>query len=90
MSRQLKVLEGLGLIERRPDPDDRRAHRFDLTTEGRCRMDAVSAARQQRFHQLLAAWPEEDVRVLATMLSRFNGLTENAAKAARSRAAAAC
>ncbi|MCO5968557.1 MarR family winged helix-turn-helix transcriptional regulator [Actinoallomurus soli] len=85
MSRQLKVLEGLGLIERRPDPDDRRAHLFDLTPEGRCRMDAVSAARQESFHQLLGAWPEEDVRVLATMLARFNRLVETATKPLRSR-----
>lgn len=90
MSRQLKVLEQLGLIERRPDPDDRRAHLFDLTAEGRCRMDTVSAARQERFHRLLAAWPEEDVRVLATMLARFNVLTETAAKPSRSRTGAAC
>ncbi|GAB3958797.1 MarR family transcriptional regulator [Actinoallomurus acanthiterrae] len=74
MTRQLKVLEELGLIERRPDPDDRRAHRFDLTVEGRSRMDAISEARQDKFHRLLGAWPEEDVRVLATMLARFNRL----------------
>jgi DNA-binding MarR family transcriptional regulator len=85
MSRQLKVLEELGLIERQPDPGDRRAHLFDLTAEGRCRMDAVSAARQETFHELLAAWPEEDVRVLATMLARFNRLTETAMKPLRSR-----
>lgn len=85
ISRQVKVLEELGLIERRPDQDDRRAHRFDLTTEGRCRMDTVSAARQQRFHELMAAWPEEDVRTLATLLARFNSLTEVEVKLLRSR-----
>ncbi|MEV5749536.1 MarR family winged helix-turn-helix transcriptional regulator [Actinoallomurus sp. NPDC052308] len=90
MSRQLKVLEELGLIERRPDPGDRRAHLFDLTSEGRRRMDAVSASRQDTFHRLLAAWPVEDVRVLATMLARFNRLTETAVKPIRSRADAAC
>jgi hypothetical protein len=53
-------------------------------------MDAVSAARRERFHRLLAAWPEEDVRVLASMLARFNGLTEPVAKQSRSRTGVAC
>jgi DNA-binding MarR family transcriptional regulator len=76
ISRQLKVLEDLGLIERRPDPDDGRAHLLALTGEGQRRLDTVRVARRERFHALLGTWPEEDVRVLATMLARFNWLVE--------------
>ena len=39
ISRQVKVLEDLGLIERRPDPADRRAHRLALTAEGTRRLE---------------------------------------------------
>jgi DNA-binding MarR family transcriptional regulator len=83
----VKVLEELGLIERRPDPDDRRAHLLALTSEGQRRLDTVRVARRERFHALLGTWPEEDVRVLATMLARFNGLVQNSGRPTRSRPA---
>ncbi|WP_067664749.1 MarR family winged helix-turn-helix transcriptional regulator [Nocardia miyunensis] len=77
ISRQVKVLEQLGLIERRPDPDDGRAHLLVLTDEGRRRLETARTARQQRFHAMLATWPAEDVRMLGRMLARFNDLTES-------------
>jgi DNA-binding MarR family transcriptional regulator len=80
ISRQLKVLEELGLIGREPDPLDGRAHLLDLTDEGRQRLDRARSARQDRFYALLATWPEEDVRSLAQMLTRFNALTETMGK----------
>ena len=76
ISRQLKVLEELGLIGRDPDPLDGRAHRLALTDEGRQRLDRARAGRQERFHSLLATWPTEDVRLLGDMLARFNALTD--------------
>ncbi|GAA4506609.1 MarR family transcriptional regulator [Actinoallomurus oryzae] len=79
ISRQVKVLEQLGLIERRPDPDDGRAHLLVLTDEGRRRVEIARAARQNRFHAMLATWPAEDVRVLGRMLARFNDLAESRA-----------
>ena len=72
ISRQLKALEHLGLIERATDPADGRAHLLALTADGRQRLDAVSSARRQRLHARLSAWPEEDVRTLATLLARLN------------------
>ena len=72
ISRQVKVLEDLGLIERRPDPADRRAHLLALTAEGTRRLDAVRSARTEHVHRRLSAWPEEDVRMLATLLARLN------------------
>ncbi|GII55919.1 transcriptional regulator [Planotetraspora thailandica] len=76
ISRQLKVLEMLGLIGRTPDPLDGRAHLLELTGEGRQRLDRARKARQERFRALLNTWPEDEVRLLADMLSRFNALTE--------------
>ncbi|MEV7965688.1 MarR family winged helix-turn-helix transcriptional regulator [Sphaerisporangium sp. NPDC088356] len=74
ISRQLKVLEELGLIGRQPDPLDGRAHLLDLTAEGRLRLDRARSARQQRFYALLGTWPQDDVRLLGQMLARFNAL----------------
>jgi DNA-binding MarR family transcriptional regulator len=74
VSRQLRVLEDLKLIERRPDPADGRAHLLALTAEGRDRMDAVRSARRRRLHGSLNSWPEEDISTLATLLARLNSL----------------
>ncbi|MEW9530405.1 MarR family winged helix-turn-helix transcriptional regulator [Microbispora sp. NPDC049125] len=80
VSRQLKGLEDLGLIGREPDPLDRRAHLLGLTEEGRRRLESARDARRELLHSLLSAWPEEDVRLLARMLARFNALTGSAAE----------
>jgi DNA-binding MarR family transcriptional regulator len=72
ISRQLKALEELGLIERRPDPADGRAHLLSLTEEGRRRLDTVRSARRDHFHARLGTWPEDDVRTLARLLARLN------------------
>ncbi|MFG1708397.1 MarR family winged helix-turn-helix transcriptional regulator [Nonomuraea sp. M3C6] len=76
ISRQLKVLEELGLIEREPNPLDGRAHSLNLTDEGHQRLDHARSARQERFYALLATWPTEDVRLLGRMLARLNALTD--------------
>jgi DNA-binding MarR family transcriptional regulator len=76
VSRQLKVLAELGLIEREPDPGDGRAHVLVLTTEGRERLEATRSARRSSWHAKLGRWPVEDVRMLADMLARFNGLSD--------------
>jgi DNA-binding MarR family transcriptional regulator len=88
ISRQLKVLEELGLIQREPDPVDRRAHLLDLTPEGRRRLGCARTARQERFRTMLGAWDRDEVELLARMLSRFNELGESPAETSvRDRAA---
>jgi DNA-binding MarR family transcriptional regulator len=78
ISRQLKVLEELGLIGREADPVDGRAHLLVLTAEGERRLNRARTARQQRFRALLGTWRREDVEQLARMLGRFNALTGTA------------
>lgn len=72
MSRQVAELERLELIERAPDPDDARAQRVSLTTEGAARVGRARRARNAHFRQRLAAWPADDVRALADLLHRLN------------------
>ena len=72
ITRQLKPLEALGLIRRLPDPDDGRAHLVALTPDGERRVTAVREVRRERLRDHLATWPEDDVRMLATLLARFN------------------
>jgi Transcriptional regulators len=77
VSRQLKVLAELGLIEREPDPADGRAHVL-VIRKGRQRMETTRLARRRRWHAVLGRWPVDDVRLLADMLARFNRLGDGA------------
>ena len=72
MSRQVRALEALGLVRRTPDPEDGRAFRLELTESGRARYHAVRDARRARMRGLLESWSEDDVRLLACLLQRFN------------------
>lgn len=74
MSRQVRVLESLRLLERSPDPDDARAQVLRLTADGRSRLDEARVARRKRFRELLSRWPDDDVETLGRLLRRFNAL----------------
>ena len=53
VSRQVQALVDLGLVERQPDPEDRRAILLDATAEGRKRLEVMSRHRSDRFDQRL-------------------------------------
>ncbi|MFI2430924.1 MarR family winged helix-turn-helix transcriptional regulator [Streptomyces sp. NPDC018693] len=72
MSRQLRALEGLGLIAREPDPADGRAWLVDLTPEGRSRVRRVREARRGRYVSQLAHWDRREVAELARLLHELN------------------
>ncbi|MEU3844132.1 MarR family transcriptional regulator [Streptomyces sp. NPDC028635] len=56
----LDDLESRGLLNRRPDPQDRRARLLSLTPEGRRLRDAVRAAVQNGEERLLGRLPVAD------------------------------
>ncbi|MEU3446235.1 MarR family transcriptional regulator [Streptomyces thermolilacinus] len=72
MSRQLRALEELGLIARRPDPADGRASLVRLTDEGRERFRRVRDARRARYVRKLAGWDRAEVAELARLLHQLN------------------
>ncbi|MGE3287087.1 MAG: MarR family winged helix-turn-helix transcriptional regulator [Pseudonocardia sp.] len=71
MSRQIGQLIRLGLLTRRPDPQDRRAFRLELTDSGAQRLAAVTRERRAVWRERLAAWPEGDIAALADGLARL-------------------
>ncbi|NGO73718.1 MarR family winged helix-turn-helix transcriptional regulator [Streptomyces boncukensis] len=75
MSRQLRALDGLGLIVRSPDPADGRASLVELTAEGRERFTRVRDARRSRYARKLAAWDRQEIADLARLLHRLNELS---------------
>jgi DNA-binding MarR family transcriptional regulator len=71
VSRQVASLEVAGLVERRPDPVDRRASLLTLSEEGRVASSRICAARRAMFAEMLTVWPEEDVERFAELIGRF-------------------
>ncbi|MFI1968365.1 MarR family transcriptional regulator [Streptomyces cinnamoneus] len=72
ISRQVTTLEELGLVERRTDPGDQRAHILHLTAGGRAALGQVSDHRRAAFQERLADWTAEDLARFAGYLLRYN------------------
>jgi DNA-binding MarR family transcriptional regulator len=72
VSRQLRALRELGLVQSDPDPLDGRATLVQLTEEGRARLERIREAARQRFYGRIENWSDKDLRAFAAMLARFN------------------
>ena len=70
-SRQLAVLERLGYVERRPDPQDGRASLLSLTAAGAQALAATRALRAEWALTALAGWDESEARMLSELLDRL-------------------
>lgn len=76
ISRQLRVLENLGLITRAPDPDDGRASLVHLSPLGRDRFRKVRDARRAEYVRKLATWDPAEVAELARLMGQLNSLSD--------------
>ena len=72
MTNRVDRLTSRGLVERRPDPDDRRSIRVRLTPAGSAVVDAALADLVRAEHQMLDVLPREERRALATLLRRVS------------------
>ncbi|GLW07039.1 putative transcriptional regulator, MarR family protein [Microtetraspora sp. NBRC 13810] len=64
----LDDLQRRGLIERTPDPGDRRARLLSLTEEGRRVRDSAQAGIQRNEERLLGRFPADDRRAFLRVL----------------------
>lgn len=64
-------LEAKGLVERRPDPADRRATRIKLTPEGLALRDEVHEARRREAGDYFSALSQRDRTELARLLGEL-------------------
>jgi DNA-binding MarR family transcriptional regulator len=71
LSRTIRELEELGLIQRTPDPADRRATLISPTQDGLERLAAARRPQEGAMHRALAPWPVDDIRTLTTLLRRL-------------------
>ena len=72
MSRNIAVLERLGLVAREPSAEDARARILSITESGRASLDATLTARRARVSSILTRWSAADVRDLARLLGQLN------------------
>jgi DNA-binding MarR family transcriptional regulator len=74
ISRQTRILEDLGFIERRTDPTDRRASFLEATPAAIEAVNEVRAADQAKLYRSLRQWDDHDLHRLAELLERLNDL----------------
>jgi len=78
VTKMLRRLENLGLVERRPDPADARSFRVHLTEEGRALEDAVSRCWRRAEEKTLGGLDPSERRELGSLLAKVRaGLGAN-------------
>jgi DNA-binding MarR family transcriptional regulator len=71
VSRAVAALVVHGLVERRPDPADKRASILALTAAGRTALADAQNWYEGVLRNALADWPPADVETLTALLARF-------------------
>jgi len=72
----VRRLEEAGLVERRPDPKDRRAVRLFLTAEGEALYQRVQEFRRRKAQRLLAGLSPQEQETLLNLLERAISMAE--------------
>ncbi|MGB8954522.1 MAG: MarR family transcriptional regulator [Tumebacillaceae bacterium] len=74
VSRQVTALEQKGYVTRMPDPTDRRAYSFQITSSGTKELQAARQARMMRIEELLKNWSDEERDMFGQLLRKFNDI----------------
>jgi DNA-binding MarR family transcriptional regulator len=72
ITRQVQALEHEALVERRPDPTDRRASLLDLTAHGREMLTTTRDRRREWLRASIDDWDEHDHEEFGRLLEKFN------------------
>jgi DNA-binding MarR family transcriptional regulator len=83
VTRQVRELESLGLVQVTADAVDRRSCRVALTSAGSDELQALTEEGLDRFGLFVAEWEPEEVRMLTSLLQKLE--TSKTAVAARQR-----
>lgn len=70
--RMVDRLEALGLVERRPDPNDRRARLIHMTEEARPGLDRMRGAAQTLFNEALVGITPDEEATLFRLLGHIH------------------
>jgi DNA-binding MarR family transcriptional regulator len=80
MTYLLDALEGAGLVERRPDPVDRRQRQIVITSNGHCALEEFGARLAGAEQRLLSALTPEEARAFRQAFDRVARSTQEAAE----------
>jgi DNA-binding MarR family transcriptional regulator len=72
VSRQVRSLVERGLVERHPDPEDRRGSMLTATAAGRAAFEHYRRRRDRRLEALLEPWSGADRYQLIRLMARLN------------------
>ena len=72
LSRQVAMLQSLGLVEKHTDPVDGRAQPINLTAQGATRLEATASVRKEHFRRTWTGWEAQDLRTLVRLLHKLN------------------
>jgi DNA-binding MarR family transcriptional regulator len=72
VSRQIRSLVDRGLVDRTPDPDDRRGALLSATASGVAAYEHYRDQRNEQLARLLDSWPPEDRFQLIRLFGRLN------------------
>lgn len=81
LSRHIAELEDLGLVHRRPDPEDGRAQLVALTEAGRARLVEIEEHRTATLQGYLQEWSQQDAEETARVLRNLAGSLRDSARA---------
>ncbi|MGO8864728.1 MAG: MarR family winged helix-turn-helix transcriptional regulator [Acidimicrobiales bacterium] len=71
VTRQVRELEDLGLVQVEADPDDKRSCRVSLTSSGLAELGRLTEEGLDRFALFVAEWEAEEVRMLTSLLQKL-------------------
>lgn len=71
VSRHVRSMENAGLVERRPDPDDGRAFRVQLSTAGQTLLDEGLQRKQRLLARAMEGWKQSDIKTFEALMTRF-------------------
>jgi len=71
VSRQVRLLEQAGAVERTRSPEDGRVALLELTKEGRATAEKIRSVGVHHLQDALAGWSAADQHTLATLLARL-------------------
>jgi DNA-binding MarR family transcriptional regulator len=78
MTYLLDALEGAGLVERRPDPADRRQRQIVLTPNGHCALEEFGGRLTEAEQRLLSALTPEEALTFRQLFDRVARSTQEA------------
>jgi DNA-binding MarR family transcriptional regulator len=71
LSRQMTELVDAGLVERHPDPDDKRAFRVQVSERGHDALRITKERRSARLRDMLGGWSQDEAAVALTTIERL-------------------